>query len=175
MDWYLKIFELIDLRSFSNLWFWIMLAVLWSRVSHTILGVPFDLVTRARRQGGQAAADVETLAAIHARRISYIADVGGHWLMGLAGFVLASTATVGFGYGYEFGQALFLLLLPLTLVAVLTVRTARHIRVAAPTGPNLWRRIRRLRLAYQVIGLLAIFVTAFWGMWHNMTYSALGG
>ena len=27
MDWYLTLFEVIDMRSFSNLWFWIALAV----------------------------------------------------------------------------------------------------------------------------------------------------
>ncbi|MCU0909379.1 MAG: component of SufBCD complex, partial [Rhodobacteraceae bacterium] len=30
MDWYLTVFEVIDMRSFSNLWYWIGLAVLWS-------------------------------------------------------------------------------------------------------------------------------------------------
>jgi len=175
VDWYLRVFELIDLRSFSNLWFWIMLAVLWSRVSHNILGVPYDMVTRARRRGGQVAEDVATLATLQARRYAYIADVAGHWLLGLAGFLLASAATVGFGYGYEIGQALFLLFLPLVLVALLTARAARRIRAEAPEGPALWKRLRRLRLAFQMIGLFSIFVTAFWGMWHNMTYSALGG
>lgn len=176
MDWYLRVFELIDMRSFSNLWFWIMLAVIWSRTSHWVLGVPFDLVTRAARRGGErAAADLEILVQISCRRLLYIADVLGIWLMGLASFALASLATIGFGYGYEFGQALFLLLAPLSLVIVLNIRLARRVANEATTGPLLWRRIRRLRLAVQAIGLLSIFFTAFWGMWHNMTYSALGG
>ncbi|MEC7258626.1 MAG: component of SufBCD complex, partial [Pseudomonadota bacterium] len=51
MDWYSSIFELIDMRSFSNLWFWIALAVTWSTTSHWVLGVPFDMVNRARRNG----------------------------------------------------------------------------------------------------------------------------
>ncbi len=29
MDWYATVFELIDMRSFSNLWYWIALAVVW--------------------------------------------------------------------------------------------------------------------------------------------------
>jgi len=176
VDWYPRVFELIDMRSFSNLWFWIMLAVIWSRTSHWVLGVPFDLVTRARRRGGeQAAADLEVLTQISCRRLVYIADVLGVWLTVIATFVLASFATLGFGYGYEFGQALFLLLAPLALVAALNMRLARRVRAERTTGPQLWRRIRRLRLVVQAIGLIAIFVTAFWGMWHNMPYSALGG
>ena len=53
MDLHLRIFEVIDMRSFSNLWYWIMLAVIWSSTSHWVLGVPHDMFIRARRQGGQ--------------------------------------------------------------------------------------------------------------------------
>jgi len=42
VTWYETIFELIDMRSFSNLWYWIVLSVLWSTMSHWVLGVPFD-------------------------------------------------------------------------------------------------------------------------------------
>ena len=58
MDWYQTIFELIDMRSFSNLWYWIVLAVLWSSVSHWVLGVPFDMVQRAKRHGGKSLDDL---------------------------------------------------------------------------------------------------------------------
>jgi hypothetical protein len=43
--------EVIDLRSFSNLWYWIVLAILWSSLSHWTLGVPYHIVTRARLPG----------------------------------------------------------------------------------------------------------------------------
>ena len=49
MDWYDTVFEVIDMRSFSNLWYWIGLAVLWSSVSHWVLGVPYDSILRAKR------------------------------------------------------------------------------------------------------------------------------
>ena len=44
MHWYDKIFELIDLRSFSNLWYWLGLSIFWSTVGHWVLGVPHDIV-----------------------------------------------------------------------------------------------------------------------------------
>jgi hypothetical protein len=47
------VFEVIDMRSFSNLWYWIALAVLWSSTSHWVLGVPFDMIQRARRRAGR--------------------------------------------------------------------------------------------------------------------------
>ena len=46
MDFYASVSEVIDLRSFSNLWFWIALAVMWSTVSHWVMGVPWDMVQR---------------------------------------------------------------------------------------------------------------------------------
>ena len=63
MDLSQTIFELIDMRSFSNLWFWIALAVVWSSASHWVLGVPWDMALRAKRKGGQLAEDFETLYA----------------------------------------------------------------------------------------------------------------
>ena len=54
MDAFRAIFELIDMRSFSSLWFWILLAVTWSTASHWVIGVPYDLIQRARRTGPEA-------------------------------------------------------------------------------------------------------------------------
>ena len=65
MDWYQTLFEMIDMRSFSNLWFWIALAVMWSTASHWVLGVPFDMVLRARRHGEEAQADLEDMVRHH--------------------------------------------------------------------------------------------------------------
>jgi hypothetical protein len=99
---YQAIVELIDLRSFSNLWFWIALAVVWSTASHWVMGVPWDMVQRARRRGGPVLADVETLARINARRVLHIVEVGGVWASALLGFVLSMLAVLGFGFGIEF-------------------------------------------------------------------------
>lgn len=83
MDWYQTLFEMIDMRSFSNLWFWIALAVMWSTASHWVLGVPFDMVLRARRYGGEAQADLEDIVRINVNRLLYISQVSGLWLLGL--------------------------------------------------------------------------------------------
>ena len=74
MDWYESVFEVIDLRSFSNLWYWIGLAVLWSSVSHWVLGVPHDAILRARRGTPETAMrDLNDLARVNVNRILYIA------------------------------------------------------------------------------------------------------
>ena len=107
MDWYTSIFELIDMRSFSNLWFWIALAVTWSTASHWVLGVPFDMVQRARRHGAQPEADLVDIARVNVNRLLYIGRVSGLWILGVACFLLTTLATLGFWYEIEFAQALF--------------------------------------------------------------------
>jgi len=174
LDWYSTVFELIDMRSFSNLWFWIALAVAWSSASHWVLGVPYDMVLRARRVGGQAERDLEDIARVNVNRVLYIARVSGHWLFGLMFFMLTSLALLGFVYHVEFAQALFLLAAPMSGVAVLNTVTAQRIEREQAHGPLLHKRLTRCRLYTQMIGTLSIFVTALWGMYQNLSLGVLG-
>ena len=175
MDWHQTIFELIDMRSFSNLWFWIVLAVIWSTASHWVLGVPYDMVLRARRSGGQAEVDLEDMVRINVNRLLYIGSVSGLWLAGFACFFLTMLALLGFFYQVEFAQALFLLGFPLSLVGMISLSTARLIQEQEATGALLIKRLNRQRLYTQIIGMISIFVTALWGMYQNLTIGVLGG
>lgn len=174
MDWYQTVFELIDMRSFSNLWYWIALAVLWSSASHYVLGVPFDMVLRAKRQGGDTLADVEALTRINCNRYLLIGKVSGLWLLGFASFVITGLAILGFYYGVEFSQAVFMLLAPMCVVGLLTISAARLIRDQDLSGEDLIRRLTRHRLHVQIIGIIAIFITAMYGMYVNMNVGTLG-
>ena len=168
VDWHLTVFEVVDMRSFSNLWYWIALAVVWSTASHWVLGVPFDMVSRARRQGGQAEADLQELVRINCDRMLYIVRVAGLWLTVFVFFFFTGLVVLGFGYGVEFAQATFLLLAPLAFVWAMGLRAARQIRREGLRGEALRRRLRRLRFWTQVVGMVAIFVTSLWGMYQNM-------
>ena len=164
--------ELIDLRSFSNLWYWIALAALWSTASHWVVGVPFDVVTRARRGHERSAHDMRVLAEVNVSRILTIIEISGPWIAGFTAFLLTGLSVLGWVYQVEFAQAVFLLAFPMTLVALLTAYTARSLR---ETGfENLDHRLRNHRMMVQAIGVISIFVTAFWGMRMNMNYGALG-
>lgn len=174
MDWHQTVFELIDMRSFSNLWFWIALAVMWSSASHWVLGVPFDLVLRARRSGGQAEIDLEDLVRINTNRLLYIGRVSGLWLLALACFVLTLIAVVGFSYGIEFAQAVFLLMFPMSLVGLMSLSTAAKIQQEDARGELLRKRLTKHRILVQVIGMVSIFVTSIWGMYQNFQSSPLG-
>ncbi|WP_093927204.1 component of SufBCD complex [Sulfitobacter dubius] len=175
MDWYQTLFEMIDMRSFSNLWFWIALAVMWSTASHWVLGVPFDMVLRARRYGGEAQADLEDMVRINVNRLLYISQVSGLWMLGLGFFVLTTLVLLGFVYDIEFAQALLLLGFPMSLVGLLSLSTARLIRMEGSSGDVLQRRLMRHRLYTQIIGMVAIFVTALWGMYQNLNLGPLAG
>ena len=175
MDWYSAVFELIDMRSFSNLWYWIALAVVWSSTSHWVLGVPYDMIQRAARHGGEAETDLEDMVRINCNRLIYIAGVSGLWLLGLVSGLLTSLAILGFWYGVEFAQAVFLLAAPMTLVGALSLNAAAQIRARGLRGEALRKRMHRHRVHTQIVGMVAIFITALWGMYQNMSIGALGG
>ncbi len=167
MDIYQTVFELIDMRSFSNLWFWIALAVVWSSASHWILGVPYDMVIRARRSGGQAMQDLEDVARININRIVYISEVSGVILFGFVCFLLSVLAILAFWYWVEFAQAVFLLAFPMSIVGFISVRRAVRIRAENPESERLCRHLQHHRFWVQVIGMIAILVTAMFGMYQN--------
>ena len=171
MDFYVTAFELIDLRSFSNLWFWIMLAVFWSTASHYVLGVPYDMVARAAKYEGQAEQDLQDLVRINANRLTYIADEAGLWLMVFASFLVSGLVMTGFVYDVEFCQALSLILVPMLIVFALSIYNAR--RAQGLSGELLRRVLRRHRLAVQLIGMLSILVSSMWGMYVNITAGVL--
>lgn len=168
MDWYHTVLELIDLRSFSNLWYWIALAVLWSTASHWILGVPFDLVQRAGRSGGQAEEDLEALVRINLNRIFYVVRNSGPWLAGLVAAFHTSLVILGFWYDVEFAQALFFLAFPMTIVGGLNIWTGRRIERAEAHGERLRGYLGRHRLITQIIGVISIFITGLYGMAQNL-------
>ncbi|MFV2034427.1 MAG: component of SufBCD complex [Halocynthiibacter sp.] len=175
MNWYQTVFELIDMLSFSNLWFWIALAVVWSSTSHWVLGVPYDMVLRARRHGDQAMDDLEAIVRINVSRLLYIADVSGTWLLSFGFFVLTSLAILGFYYKVEFAQAVFLLSFPMSFVALLSLSTARRLASESLGGEILCKRMHRHRLWTQLIGMVSVFVTAMWGMYQNFSIGVLNG
>ena len=168
MDWYSTVLEQIDMRSFSNLWYWIALAVLWSTVSHWVLGVPYDMVQRAARIGGHAQIELEDLVRINISRILYIVEYAGLWILAIACGVFTTLFILGFFYDLEFAQAVFLLIFPTTVVAVMSVLNARAIKADGLDGEALRRKMGSHRFWTQVIGVISIFITSVFGMYQNL-------
>ncbi len=162
------------MRSFSNLWYWIVLAVFWSSASHWVMGIPYDLVVRARRIGGQVEIDLLDIVRIHTNRILLIVDMSGAILLALACFMLTGLAMLGFYYDVEFAQAVFLLAFPMTLVLLVNISQARRLRRQELTLETVSKTISRCRLYTQIIGMISILVTSFWGMYQNISIGVLG-
>jgi hypothetical protein len=130
--------------------------------------VPFDLVQRARRQGGEALGDLAALLRINVGRYLYVVRVSGLWLVGLVSFFHASLLVLALWYRLELAQAIEFIALPLTLVGLLTLRAAQRIAADPPEGEALFRLLLRQRFWTQVIGMISIFATATFGMYVNL-------
>lgn len=161
------------MRSFSNLWFWIALAVLWSTASHWVIGVPFDMIVRARKNGGQDEVDLEDIVRVNVNRLLLIGRVSGLWILAVGSFLLSGLALLGFVYKVEIAQALFLLGLPMSVLGMLSLSTASLIAAQQLRGEELRARMMRHRLYTQLLGVVSIFVTAMWGMYQNVTVGVL--
>ena len=140
-------------------------AVVWSSVSHFVLGVPYDLIQRGKRKGGQADQDVHDVVRVNVNRLTHISEVAGLMIMAFCCFALTGLAVLGFYYWIELAQAIFLIAFPLSLVGLLTVSRVKKIATENPVGPELYSALFRHRLWTQIIGMVAIFFTAMFGMY----------
>jgi len=168
LDWSESILRVIEFRTFSNIWYWFAVIVSWAVASHWLIGVPFDLLFRARRHEATKVADLEAIVDVNVRRFTYMTDLAGPWLLGLLSFVLSGLFLAGFGYGVEVAQGLFILSAPLSLILGLNVMLAYQLRAAPLYGPALVHKLFRLRIWTQAIGMIAMFFTAMYGMYYNL-------
>ncbi len=171
LQWYDILFELIDFRSFSNLWYWLALSVIWSSASHWVLGVPYDLIRRARRSE-EAQRDLEDLLRVNVHRLLFYTRGAG--VLSVAGMAFVLSAMVVLAVmGIEFAQAVLCILLPMLPVLALRIRLALQFERGAHGSADLDRVLSRHRATVQVIGMCAIFFTALFGMYQNLRLGAL--
>lgn len=168
MDWTDTIFRVIETRTFSNVWYWLAVIVSWAVASHWLIGVPFDLLLRARKCEPQELADLEAIVDVNVRRFTDLTDLVGPYLLGFVVFTLTVFGMAGFYYSAELAQGLFILSVPLSIVMGLNLLVAQELRAQPLRGRDLVQRLFRLRVWSQAIGMIAIFFTAMYGMWFNL-------
>ncbi len=158
----------MDTTSFWSLWYWILTVVTWSMTSHWTIGVPYDAVVRADKQGGVFVDHLEALVDINVHRLLYYFERGGAYFAGFLGFVLAALATLGIYLGSEVAFALLMLLAPLSLVMLFSIRFAFRVRREGWCGAELRKRLRWRRFWNQMIGTLAISASASVAVWFHL-------
>lgn len=151
-----------------------MIALMWAGLTRSSMGVPLDLLARARRMGGQAQLDVEALARIHAERYIYYWSQGKQFQVAVLAFVLSGLFVLAIWFHFEFAQAILFLLLPLVLISANALRGALRVLAGHGQGDALHKLIWRQRFFVQVIGFTFIFLTAIFGLLHNMTAGFYG-
>lgn len=160
--------QMVDMRSFSSLWFWLAVAVYWSLSSHWVLGVPQDMIHRARKIGGAAVTDLECLVRINTQRVLYYAREAHVPLIGAVAFILTVLGLLGFAYDIELAQALLFFFVPAVIQGLLAIHSARRVESGDGEGERLFRRLMLHRVTTQALGMVAIFVTGLYGMYHNL-------
>ena len=70
LNWYSMLAGLIDVRSFSSLWFWAMLAVMWFLLGQRVAGVPVDVLAAAHADRPGSMAELEEVSRLSALRLA---------------------------------------------------------------------------------------------------------
>lgn len=162
-------FDLISPRAFTSLWYWIFVAVYWSRVMQAPLGVPGDLLRRAGREDdSDARRDVLAVAGVHARRWTASTASLGIWRAAAWGFSLSTLAILALAFRIELAQAFLLLAAPSALVSYSTGRVAERLSVSSETEAEAVTILGKLRARVQWIGTVSVFLTAIFGSYANL-------
>lgn len=171
--------SLLDSRSFDSIWFWLVLIGMWSATGRNVLGVPAEVLARARR--AQTAGEPEAPAIL--ALLDWLSLTLPRWRLGpregavflaVSTFLLTSLAILGFGYGLEMAQALTLLLLPFLVLFWMRVGLARRLipllqaaetgeRPVSGIGAEAVRQMQTHRRLVTTLSIAAVATTALWG------------
>lgn len=167
MSLYKLMVDVIDLRSFSNLWFWVALFAIWTKAVRNGLGVPYDMVGAAHRDGGQALHDVEVMARISTARMLAFSRGLGPWLVGLVSFAGTVLALLGFVYRSGLAQAVFFLFVPLCVLGYLSLRAALRVEAGEGQGAALLALLSDHRRSVRFLAIVAVGATILFGAYAN--------
>lgn len=183
------ILAVLDSRSFTAPWFWLLLLLAWTLAGRRVLGVPGDVVNAARTPETGTSDSPEAVLLLDWLSLSL-----PRWRLGMhegvlgfafAAFVLSALAVLGFGYGLEMAQALVLLVLPFALLFAAELRLARRVapivaaaeaaempvNQAATDAARLMARHRSLMaLASVLVMALIAWHAAVWVVTHPFGY-----
>ena len=156
--------EIVNSRSFTSIWYWVVFALLWTRATHWTLGVPYKDLQNARSFGGQYATDFRIQIQINVRKTLAVYERHSLVLTVSLSFLLGMVFTLGFHFYIQMMQAIFLLMMSQIMVSVLSIHLAKRIRNQKYVGDKLYSAYLLHRRTKQCLGAIAIFFAAFLGV-----------
>lgn len=163
--------RLIALNTFTSVWYWLAVIITWAVASNWLIGVPFDVLFRARKCAPQPLADLEGLVDINVRRIVTTNTTFGVVFTALIGFALTVLGVLSFVYQLELAQGVFILAAPLTLIVMINMRLAHQLHRVPLYGADLVRRLFVVRIWTQIVAMISMFFTAMYGMYMAISAS----
>lgn len=169
----------LDSRSFMTIWYWLALVGMWSATGRSIMGIPSDVVARARAALAAGQGDDPSVLTL----LDWLSLVLPRWrlgttegavFLGLTSFGLTSLVVLGFVFWLELAQAMFLLLMPFWLLFWMRVRLARRVTPlvdAAQLGqipPDKAARDAARMMTWHrrwitVLSMVSVLTTVLWG------------
>lgn len=123
--------HILDSRSFASVWYWLAFATAWTFALRSPLGIPPEVVTAARRGPADGPDHAGALTLLDWLSVALpqwrIGATDGAVMAGIAAFLLATLAVLGFAYGLEMAEALSILLIPLAFLQVMRFRLAARL------------------------------------------------
>ncbi|MEM1315092.1 MAG: hypothetical protein AAGI51_11085 [Pseudomonadota bacterium] len=161
---------MFDTTTFLSVWYWALLAVFWATATHFTHGVPFDVMRRAQRFGGEDLELFDRLARRLLDRIEEGVRRAAAWGIAGGAFVLAGLATAAVIGWAEWAQGLLAIAGPAAWMIFMSIREALSLRedliaaASAPEGPPSSERLLqvyfRRRWANQFIGTVSLALAA---------------
>lgn len=160
----LELIRLFTTNSFFNLWYWLFVAVFWSRITYYSIGVSLNDVRLAYRKPSEGMADFETLMVINVKRYNELFTAYGVVIISVFFFILASVITMGVVYRIEFMFAFALLWGFGGAATGMSFRFAHKLARNPLFGETLIRAYFRHQTAKQILGFFAITLTSIVGL-----------
>lgn len=163
-----EIFEYFEYRSFSSIWYWIVVILFWTRVTGRPLGVPADILRGATAADANSVAQIEHLLLVNVPRIAQVWYEAGALFIGIGAFGLASLAPMFWLYQSEPAAALLVILVPMGIWGFLRLRLAQHILATNPELPEICAMLGWHRFWLHILAAFSIFAAAIIGMYFNI-------
>lgn len=160
------ILDALGISSFETVWYWVLHVLVWTLVTHRTLGVPYDMILRARRLP-EVLDRVEALSLIFSERATALCRRVGVAAALVGGFVLSGLFALGFLSGLVLAQAAFLLLFPLAVIVYSTMTAALRIERRQFRGTVLLQVLARRHFWHQIVAVAALFAALSVAMFHH--------